>query len=201
MSSEIAFVGDVHGNRPALSGLWRALVRRETSHVIFLGDYINKGSQSAGVMQDLIAHRRAGRASLLAGNHELALLDAIDRQDLSGFLKMGGAMTVKSYVGRRVGPDVFADFIAAFPPEHLAELRAMRTAYETDELIAEHIPSNSPTAKFHISAHIPVGELPRIGSRTARVDTGCGTDSGRLTALLWPSLDYMQVNSQGEVVP
>jgi serine/threonine protein phosphatase 1 len=198
--TQLAFVGDIHGNFRAVQGLWGALVRDDGPHVIFLGDYINKGAQSADVLQELISHAESGRATLLAGNHETALLDALDRQDLSGFLKMGGAMTIRSYVSGRVGPDVLGDFLASLPPEHLKALRRMPSTYETEDLVAQHIPSRSPTSKFRISAHLPVGALPRIGHRSAQLDTGCGTDYGRLTALLWPSLDYIQVDNQGSLV-
>ena len=200
MSAELAFVGDVHGNLRAVQGLWDALKRRDVPHVIFLGDYINKGAQSAEVLQELIQHAEAGYATLLAGNHEAALLDALGRQDLSGFLKMGGAATIRSYVGGRVGPDVLGDFLTSLPPEHLEALRRMPPTYETANLVAQHIPSRSTRAKFRISAHVPVGDLPRIGHRSAQLDTGCGTVSGRLTALLWPALDYIQVDNHGAVV-
>lgn len=200
MTEELAFVGDVHGNLQALQGLWGALVRRRVPRVIFLGDYINKGPQSAEVLQELINYSESANATLLAGNHETALLDAIDREDLSGFLKMGGAMTVRSYIGGRVGPDVFAALMSRLPSEHLQALRAMPLVYETEQLIAEHIPSGAAAPKFRVSAHISVGELPRIGQSSAELDTGCGTDSGRLTALIWPSCDYIQVNDRGVVV-
>jgi serine/threonine protein phosphatase 1 len=196
VSTELAFVGDVHGNLAALQGLCEALVRREVPHVIFLGDYINKGPHSADVLRELISFVQAGRATLLAGNHETALLDALDRADLSAFLKMGGAATIRSYVGGRVGPDVLSDFISVLPSEHLEAIRSMPLTYETDDLIAQHVaPSSTP--KFRISAHVPVGEFPRIGRRSAQLDTGCAAASGRLTALMWPTLDYIQVDSQG----
>lgn len=200
MSSELAFVGDVHGNLRAVQGLWAALVRRGVPHAIFLGDYINKGAQSAEVLHELISYADAGSATLLSGNHEAALLDSLDRQDLSAFLKMGGAMTIRSYVRGRVGPNVLAEFEARLPPKHLAALRRMPLTYETESLIAQHIPSSPSTPKFRISAHVPVGEMPRIGHRSAQLDTGCGTKLGRLTALLWPSLDYIQVDNQGGVI-
>jgi hypothetical protein len=200
VSPELAFVGDVHGNLPALQGLWGALVRRDGPHVIFLGDYINKGARSAEVLHVLISHSEAGRATLLAGNHETALLDALDRADLGAFLKMGGAMTIRSYVGGRVGPDVLGEFTTKLPSEHLNALRRMPLSYETDNLIAQHAPPWSSTHKFRISAHVPVGDLPRVGRRSAQLDTGCSTDSGRLTALLWPSLVYIQVDAHGVVV-
>lgn len=200
MSIELAFVGDVHGNLRALRGLWNAIIRRDVPHVVFLGDYINKGTQSADVLQELIAHADAGHATLLAGNHETALLDALDRRDLSGFLKMGGAATIRSYVGGRVAPDVFGDFLSSLPPGHLEALRRMPPTHETEDLVAQHIPSGGTTAKFRISAHVPVGDLPRIEHRSAQLDTGCGSVSGRLTALLWPALDYIQVDNNGAVV-
>lgn len=197
MSAEIAFVGDVHGNLAALQGLWDALARREIAHTVFLGDYINKGERSAEVLHELMSHAEAGRATLLAGNHEAALLDALDREDLSAFLKMGGAMTIRSYVGKRVAPNVFDEFTRKFPREHQMALRAMPQIYETDELVAQHIPPLSSTGKFHVSAHIPTGDMPQIGFHSAQLDTGCGTASGRLTALFWPTLDFIQVDANG----
>lgn len=169
--------------------------------MVFLGDYINKGPQSAEVMEELVAISGSGRATLLAGNHEEALLEAFDSQDLMTFLKMGGAMTIRSYVGAKVGPDVLGDFRASFPPEHLDALRLMPQTWESDEVIARHVPPEAFTQKFRISAHAPVGSVPKIGHDSAQLDTGCGTEAGRLTALLWPRLDYIQVDARGEVVP
>ena len=199
MSTEIAFVGDVHGNLSALRGLCDLLATRGAPHVIFLGDYINKGRQSAEVMQELVSYSRTGWATLLMGNHEAALLAALDTGDLAAFLKMGGAMAIRSYVGARVGPDVLTDFRARFPGHHLEAIRRMPQTYESDYLIAQHIPFVASTQKFRISSHVPIGELPRIGRYSAQLDTGCGGESGRLTALLWPSLDYIQVDARGTV--
>jgi serine/threonine protein phosphatase 1 len=200
VSAEIAFVGDIHGNLSALRGLCHFLTTRGEPHSVFLGDYINKGSQSAEVMQELVAYWRAGRATLLLGNHEEALLDALDTGDLTAFLKMGGAMTIRSYVGAKVGPDVLRDFRAEFPNEHLDTLRRMQATYESDDVIAQHRHPAASTCKFRISAHVPVGKLPWIGRHSAHLDTGCGAESGRLTALLWPSLNYVQVDAHGAVV-
>lgn len=200
MSTELAFVGDVHGNLSALRGLCDLLVARGVPQAVFLGDYVNKGAQSAGVMRDLLAHSRAGRAILLKGNHEAALLEALDTGDLRAFLKMGGAMAIRSYVGMKVGPDVLADFRTSFPREHLDAIRRMPEIYELDGVIAQHIPPAPSTTRFRISAHLPVGELPRIWRDSAQLDTGCGAESGRLTALLWPSRDYVQVDARGRIV-
>jgi serine/threonine protein phosphatase 1 len=200
VSTEIAFVGDVHGNLSALRGLRDVLATRGAPYAIFLGDYINKGRQSAEVMNELISYSRAGCATLLRGNHEAALLDALNTGDLATFLKMGGAMTIRSYVGAKVGPDVIKEFRVKLPTEHLDAIRRMPQTYETDSLIAQHIPPAESTLKFRISSHIPIGELPRIRRSSAQLDTGCGSESGCLTALLWPSLDYVQVDARGAML-
>lgn len=180
--------------------MWEVLGNRGRPHAVFLGDYINKGPQSAAVMNALLSFAHAGHATLLAGNHEAALLEALATSDLTAFLKMGGAMTIRSYVGGAVGPDALGDFRAAFPAEHLDAIRRMPNTYETDDLIAQHDPRSAATSKFRISGHVTVGAEPRIESSAAHLDTGCGTESGRLTALLWPSLEYVQVSVDGAIV-
>jgi serine/threonine protein phosphatase 1 len=151
-------------------------------------------------MEELLAYSRSGRATLLRGNHEAVLLDALDSGDLTAFLKMGGAMTIRSYVGAKVGPDVLSDFRVRFPKEHLDGIRRMPETYESYDFIAQHTPPPASTPKFRVSAHVAVGNLPRIGPNSAQLDTGCGSDDGRLTALLWPSLDYVQVDARGAIV-
>ncbi|GAA1434413.1 metallophosphoesterase family protein [Microlunatus lacustris] len=200
MTAHLAFVGDVHGNLEALRGLLDALDRRGAPHVIFLGDYINKGARTAEVLDELLRAAEADRVTLLRGNHEAALLGALDTGSLTAFLKMGGAMTIRSYVGARVGPNVLQDFLSRFPRAHLEGIRRMPELYETKALIAQHIPSPLSSPKFRISAHVPVGELPLIEIRSAQLDTGCGGQSGRLTALLWPTLDYIQVDAHGALL-
>ncbi|MBQ0901312.1 metallophosphoesterase [Micromonospora sp. U21] len=200
MNVEVAFVGDVHGNVDALRGLCDLLSSRGGPHMVFLGDYINKGPDSAAVMRELLEQSRTGRATLLAGNHESVLLEAFKTEDLAAFLKMGGAMTIRSYVNGRVGADVLRDFRARFPSEHLEALRSMPQTYETDDLIAQHMPPLASADKFRISGHLPVGELARVGHNSAQLDTGCGDESGRLSALLWPSRDVVQVDARGAVL-
>ena len=167
---------------------------------MFLGDYINKGAESAEVMRELLAYRRARHATLLLGNHEAALLEALDTGDLMAFLKMGGAMTIRSYVGRNVGPDVLLEFRTSFPSEHLNAIRCMPATFRAGRRDRSTHGTTRVDSKFRISAHIPVGKLPPIEHHSAHLDTGCGTHDGRLTALLWPSLTYIQVDGHGAVV-
>lgn len=203
MNEHLAFVGDVHGNLDALQGILAALAEHGRPHTIFLGDYLNKGPDPAGVLEVLLSGQQAGEISLLAGNHETALLAALDTGDLAPFLKMGGATTIRSYLRRRARPDVLGDFRAHLPPEHVEALRAMPLVWESEDLVAQHAPNETPTSKFRISAHVPVGLLPQITANSAQLDTGIGTQDkvGRLTALLWPSREFVQVDANGERVP
>jgi serine/threonine protein phosphatase 1 len=202
MSKQLAFVGDVHGNLDALHGILNTLAELGHPHAIFLGDYLNKGPHSAAVLSELVARQQVGEVSLLAGNHETALLNALDTGDLAPFLKMGGATTIRSYLHRPVGPEVLLDFRAHLPREHVEALRAMPLVWESEDVIAQHAPSDITTSKFRISAHVPVGILPRITGNLAQLDTGIGSQesAGRLTALLWPSRDFVQVHASGDPV-
>jgi serine/threonine protein phosphatase 1 len=197
MNGSIGFVGDVHGNVEALRGLWGELQLSDASQVVYMGDYINKGPDSAAVIEQLIEYSASGRVVLLRGNHELALLDALESRSLAAFLKMGGAATIRSYVRRPVRADVLKDFEEHFPEAHLDVLRSLSDIYESEDLIARHIPGGGDGHKFEVSAHVTVGPFPHIGSESAQIDTGCGTKDGRLTAFLWPSRGFVQVDNAG----
>lgn len=203
MNDHLAFIGDIHGNLEALEGILAVLAKRGHPHMVFLGDYLNKGPNPAAVLAVLLERQQAGDVTLLAGNHETALLAALDTGDLAPFLKMGGATTIRSYLRRQVGPDVLGDFRAHLPAEHVDALRAMPEIWETEDVVAQHAPQDTKIAKFRISAHIPVGILPRIDANSAQLDTGSGSQDniGRLTALLWPSRDVVQVSASGEHIP
>jgi len=200
MSDTTAFIGDIHGNLSALRGLWRIVSLIHPERVVFLGDYINKGHHSAEVMEDLVSHWMTGFVTLLAGNHESSLRQALETGDLGEFLRIGGAATIRSYIGGAVGPDVASELRECFPATHLSAFRSMPSVFETQDLLAQHVPPVGDAHKFVVSGHIPVGLLPRITRNSAQIDTGCGKSDGRLTALLWPNLEFLQVNASGEPV-
>lgn len=200
MTNEYAFVGDVHGDYVALRHLWNQLAHVGVEHTVFLGDYVNKGPQSAEVLSLLSSLFSDGSVTLLRGNHEAALLEAVQTRDLARFLKMGGAATIRSYVGRAVQADVWRDFVEEFPQDHLELIQNMPVTFEVDQLIARHVPDGPRSTKYLVSAHRFAGLRPRIGHSSAQIDTGCGNPGGRLTAFLWPSRDYLQVDINGRVV-
>lgn len=202
MTDRIAFIGDVHGNLEALQGIIAALEVRNNPHLVFLGDYINKGRDSSRVLELLLAKRESGQATLLAGNHETELIKALETGNLTAFIKMGGATTIRSYLERPVRSDVLEDFRGHFPASHLKGLRSMPQKWESDSVVAQHEPGGDVGGRFSVSAHTPIGAIPRISAESAQIDTGCGAvdDRGRLTALLWPSREYLQVDTKGREV-
>lgn len=99
-------VGDVHGRLDLLNQLL-ALIEQDVersparkSLLIFLGDLIDRGPDSRGVVERLrtYSHDRL-QMHLIAGNHEEVLLRLLagERGILDGWLKFGGAECLQSY--------------------------------------------------------------------------------------------------------
>jgi serine/threonine protein phosphatase 1 len=199
MTDTTAFVGDVHGHLDALIGLVEELFALGIRSIVLLGDYINRGPNGAGVIKYLSEGCAEVNLHPLLGNHEAVFLECMESGDIRPLLRMSGAPTVRSYIGGPVGPDVFAELRAAVPEAHLGFLRNLPTEYSTELVLAAHVP-RLPDGRYQISAHVTVGPNPRLGDASAEIDTGCGSGHGRLTGLLWPSRQYVQVDEGGRVV-
>lgn len=195
MSDQVAFIGDVHGDVFALERMWRYLDKVDISRRVLLGDYINKGRHSRDVLDFLVDLKGSPDVFLLRGNHEESLISAIAHQDLSKFLALGGAATVRSYVGGDVRKDVFRHFTEELPQDHVDLLLSLDCRYEQADLIAQHRPLVGDGEKFVVYAHIVQQEVPVVTSAYAAIDTGCGSKGGRLTAFLWPEREFIQVPS------
>ena len=100
-------IGDVHGRYDLLKLLLdaigahsSALGTPETLHIVFLGDLVDRGPDSARVV-DLVAGLESDTDQVIAlmGNHEEAMLKALDGDlmILQKWLTVGGAETVRSY--------------------------------------------------------------------------------------------------------
>ncbi len=137
-------VGDVHGRLDVLEPLIRreiasdVLITRpkERPLLIFLGDYVDRGPQSRGVV-DLILSLSADSAFevvALKGNHEEALLQFLEQPSFAAtWFEHGGAQTLVSYgvqpPSTRTDHEAWAktrdEFAEALPPEHLAFYRGL----------------------------------------------------------------------------
>ncbi len=99
-------IGDIHGRLDLLDDLLFRIEADELargaarSQLIFLGDLIDRGPNSAGVVQRALEVQQSGRPSrFLMGNHEEVFLKALagSLEALRFFVKIGGRSTILSY--------------------------------------------------------------------------------------------------------
>ncbi len=91
-------IGDIHGCATALRTLLAALELSADDTLVTLGDAIDRGPDSRGVLEQLIAVSESCRLVPILGNHEQMLLDAIHgRIALQDWLIHGGSETLDSY--------------------------------------------------------------------------------------------------------
>jgi serine/threonine protein phosphatase 1 len=91
-------VGDVHGCLAQLDALLAAVAPTPADVLVFLGDYVDRGPDSRGVLDRLIALRETHRVVCLRGNHELMMVRAREsRDERKMWLQVGGAECLRSY--------------------------------------------------------------------------------------------------------
>lgn len=196
MTDSYAFVGDIHGVlAPVVEVVERAQDEAET--LVFLGDYVNRGSESSAVLAYLInlGEKLGDRVHFLAGHHDLAFRNAIDYDRLDTFLRMGGAATLSSYPRTDTNGRQLA-LGERVPASHAQFLRNLRTSFTADGCVAMHDQVDSPagTSLFGVFGHrLQPGAVPLVTKEFALIDTGCGTlPNGRLTSFQWPSKTWFQ---------
>lgn len=121
-------VGDVHGRLDLLRRMHERiaedLVRRPPDdwRVIHLGDYIDRGPDSKGVLDFLIAaQNRDPRHVTLMGNHDAGFIEFLRDPDAAGlFARYGGEDTARSY-----GVELDFGSFGAFRAAHTALVRAV----------------------------------------------------------------------------
>lgn len=97
-------IGDVHGRLDLLEALHDRIFaeiaadRPRDWRVVHLGDYVDRGPESKGVVERLIRLQQQDRRVLaLAGNHELGFLEFLDRPSPQSLFADFGGETAKSY--------------------------------------------------------------------------------------------------------
>lgn len=90
-------IGDIHGRIDLLSA---ALDRFPDRHIVFLGDYIDRGPDSRAVIEKVRELVEAGRATACLGNHDQFMIAALlDGQDEALWVMNGGDATYTDYAG------------------------------------------------------------------------------------------------------
>ncbi len=91
-------IGDIHGASTNLDALLAAVKPTPDDLLVFLGDYVDRGPDSRGVLDRLIALKKSHRLVCLRGNHELMMLRSRkDRSERKMWLGVGGMQALASY--------------------------------------------------------------------------------------------------------
>jgi len=107
-------ISDIHGNKEKLARLFKTISLGKTHKLIFLGDYIDRGLNSKGVLDLIINLKESGYdITTLRGNHEQMILDAIKGINLELWLRNAGEQTLSSFYKFDVNqiPKLYLDFL------------------------------------------------------------------------------------------
>lgn len=126
-------IPDIHGCCRTFQHLLQKVGLKKKDTVYLLGDYIDRGPDSRGVIDEIIARQAEGYDMRpLLGNHEdllLKCLDSGEEGDLWQWLDSGGETTLKSY-GVRNPEDI--------DPNHIEAMRTLPLYHLTETHIFVH---------------------------------------------------------------
>lgn len=138
-------IGDIHGCLRSLETMLEVVSPTTEDLVVTLGDYVDRGPDSKGVIERLLRLKETHDFVHLMGNHEIQMIRALEtRQDRERFLSglCGGQDTLDSYGGG------FEDV----PDEHWEFMRNAALYHELEDHILVHA---------GVEAHLAIDEQDR----------------------------------------
>lgn len=211
-------IGDIHGRLDLFEQLLDVIEADDAARgpadtrLVLLGDLIDRGPDSCGVVERAMALMQSGKVRVLAGNHEEMLLGSLaDDETLRHFLRHGGKETMFSYglTPEDYGKaklDLLRERLGELvPASHIAFFRAMENQIIYGDYLFVHagIRPDMPLEKQLLSdlrwirrefldhdqphSHIvihghTIAEEPVVRPNRIGIDTGAFA-SGRLTAI------------------
>ena len=211
-------IGDIHGCAQSLDALLARIAPSSNDHLLFVGDYIDRGPDSRGVIERLLELREDVPCTFLRGNHEAMMIEYLDEGAFSLWRMNGGVSTLQSYLRGDGSSEIH------IPAAHAEFIRDTKLYHETDEFFFVHAglkPDRSLEAarrppdeeellweRGHLEAEEPVWEKPVVCGHTPHpkpinreklilIDTGCvyhmKPGMGRLTAVHLPERTFVDV--------
>jgi len=142
-------IGDIHGCFNALTALVEAIDLQHDDTVITLGDYVDRGPESRGVIQFLMELTEYCTLVPLLGNHEEMMLSVVvDGRAPQDWLRFGGTATLDSYG--------FSGDLDVIPSDHIEFLQACQSYCEIDTHFFVHA---------NYDADIPLDQQTRFNLR------------------------------------
>ncbi len=137
-------IPDIHGCSKTLERLIGQIQPKKVDHLIFLGDYIDRGPDSKGVIDYIIQLQQAGqKMTLLRGNHEAFLIEAFEMEKnlkRSFFKKEKNSHKEEWY--KHGGRDTMKSFglkdLRLFPVEYLEWMKKLEYYLQLDDYIIVH---------------------------------------------------------------
>lgn len=161
-------IGDIHGCDEALYALLEAVAPVKDDLIILLGDYIDRGPNSRGVVDKVLYLYEDCNVMPLLGNHEVMLLAELDGQSPNTrlWLQYGGMETLGSYGGN----------LACVPDVHREFFRSCQRYFETEThffLHARYLPEfpleEQPDEHLLWRSLLPYPPEPHCSGKTAIV--------------------------------
>lgn len=208
-------IGDIHGCSCAFLTLLDAIDLRPQDTLVTLGDYVDRGIDSKGVLDRLIALQSRCNLVPILGNHDEMMLHSRNaKSDFQFWLNCGGDTCLDSYGS--------SSQLRLIPSAHFRFLESCCPYYETETHIFVHanyqvdVPLNqlddhtlrwlslrdyTPqiphcSGKTFVLGHTPQDEILDLGYLIG-IDTGC-CSGGWLTAIEINTKQIWQVNEKGE---
>ncbi len=154
MTARTIVIGDIHGELEALDRLLDRLPSLDAQDtMVFLGDYVDRGPDSRGVVDRVraLSEKAPHKVVALRGNHEDLWIDCFEGSPHLGFLlprANGCPDTFRSFTGgARLAPESplphaeiarMCDVRAWFPPDVLEWFKALPCWYEDEHGIYVH---------------------------------------------------------------
>ena len=215
--TKIYAIGDIHGCLSSLERLLETVPCHPGDRIVFLGDYIDRGPDSKGVIDHLLHLKATQHVTFLRGNHEEMMLEARNNlKDADFWLLYGGVEMLRSY-----GLEFSEDWQSGIPSSHWEFLEQTTHSHETDRHIFVHgaLDDQVPVADQdphtllwgrchammpHVSGKkVICGHTPQAAGRPGVYGFGVCIDTGIykgqwLTCLDPASGEYWQANEQGD---
>jgi len=208
-------IGDIHGCVRTLEAMLKQLEEHNDRTFVFVGDYVDRGPDSRGVVDLILNFKEDHDCITLRGNHEQMLLDAVRSGDVSLWMMNGGQSTLNSYDN---GPGELD-----LPDEHIEFFKSTRLFYDTPDYFFVHAgappyrkiadskkdkeaPYHFLWDRSHLNAletawekKVVFGHTPRshpiVKDKMLGIDTGCVYRSlgyGKLTSILLPEEKFIK---------